>query len=171
MKNLIPLLFLLFTACNPLVPIEGNVLYSHDQGVKLPDKFAEVWIISKPVLDTIGKTSFFTQMNAFSMRWADYKLERTKESINAEIMKGEMDAYSQKLFFKFDTIQENPATVKLLCDNNGKFSTTIKRGEYFIIVRSANVKDLNMFEILGKMEIDPVTIKKNMDPIFIEIGW
>ena len=171
MKKLLFLILLFpFIECTQSqVPFEGTVFFISEYNDKLPDKFAEVWIIPKSVLDTIGKRRFFDEMMAFRIKKVDYRSAVINELPNAAILKNELDTFSQELFFKFDTIQENKNTVSLQCDNDGKFKTMLTPGEYDIIVRSAHRKGLNMFDILGTMEIDPVTIKKNMDPIFIEI--
>ena len=151
-KLLLPLcLALLICSCTPKpVKLNGVVIYNNNsKGYRVPEKWVDIFIISKINTEKAKYKNIFHNSMAFSMIKADYGLAKANEDKEIEVLKQKLDTVSKIV------------TIKTTTDANGEFTAILKPGEYYIITHSSREYDINYAECNGLLKLVPIDIKPN----------
>jgi len=166
MKNLILILtFVAVFACsNKPILINGIVVSASKQ----PVKFSELLVFEQTQADTIGIHDFYTGMQAYKIKKADYKSAFLSNSAETIKLKNEVEAVDSLLAFKLIRLK-NFVTIKTLTNDGGEFSFSVTPGKYFILVTDKSDYDITYVECNGLVSISPITVlRENNQKVIIE---
>ena len=148
------------THIQPPVTISGFVYVSDSHGLKVPDKFAEVYIIEQTEADTIKVHDFFSNMLAYRMIKSDYISAVAFEKPEVETLKAKLDKIDEVVASAFVELKSHYVTTKLACNAIGEFTCKVKPAKYFFIAKSNTVVYPTLLDCYGAVSCTPVTVKK-----------
>jgi len=102
---------------------------------------------------------------------ADFKNAKINENPDAKILETKLDTISHILALDMIIIKSDSLTKKIITDIDGKFSTELKPGNYYLITYSKKQYDYNYADCNGLMRLDLIELKRNEESqIKIEIN-
>jgi hypothetical protein len=157
------------------VKLTGKILYqAYPDGEFKSDIGAEIYVLNKKFINKDSLKPLFSHslnVSHYNKEMSINNLKMVKNELNQKEykkIKNKTEEYyskiNEKAYYNFSEFTNNDSIIKLI--TNGFYEINLTTGVYFILIKSANHKLLNLMDSDGTIKFDSISITGNKDNYF-----